>query len=69
MLQHARRWRWDGKGTGHKLPKDAGDLLNSLPGVLVFALVTAVSGAVIQVLTQRLGGKVTREIERHPEEV
>lgn len=59
-------WR---KGTGHEPPKDAGDLRNSLPGVLVFALVTAASGAVIQVVTQRLGRKATVGLERHPEEV
>ncbi len=47
-------WR---KGTGNEPPKEATDLGNPLPGVLVFALVTAASGAVIQVLTQRLGRK------------
>lgn len=59
-------WR---KGTGHEPPKDAADLGNSLPGVLVFALVAAASGAVIQVVTQRLGRKATAGLERHPEEV
>lgn len=59
-------WR---KGTGQEPPKDAGDLRNPLPGVLLFALVTAASGAIIQVLTQRLGRKATRGLELHPEEV
>lgn len=59
-------WR---KGAGHEPPKDAGDLRNSLLGVLVFALVTAASGAVIQVMTQRLGRKATVGLERHPEDV
>ncbi|WP_054011436.1 DUF4235 domain-containing protein [Arthrobacter sp. ERGS1:01] len=36
-------WR---KGTGNKPPNEATDLRNPMAGVLVFALVTAVSGAV-----------------------
>lgn len=59
-------WR---KGTGHEPPKDAGNLKKSLPGVLAFALSTAVTGAVIQVLTQRIARKATLELERNPEEV
>lgn len=58
-------WR---KGTGHEPPKDAGDLKNRLPGVLVFALATAVTGAIIQVLTQRLARKVTVKLEHNPAE-
>lgn len=54
-------WR---KGTGNAAPKEATDLRNPLPGVLVFALVTAVSGALIRVLTQRLGQKATLMVER-----
>lgn len=44
-------WR---KSTGHEPPKNAGDLNDSLPGVLVFSLVTAATGAVINVLTKRI---------------
>ncbi|MGA7203275.1 MAG: DUF4235 domain-containing protein [Specibacter sp.] len=53
-------WR---KGTGNEPPKEATDLRNPLPGVLVFALATAVSGAVIQVVTQRLGKKAAVKLE------
>lgn len=59
-------WR---KGTGHVPPKEAGDLKNPLPGVLAFALATAVTGAIIQVLTQRLARKMTIELEHNPGEV
>lgn len=59
-------WR---KGTGHEPPKEAGDLENPLPGVLVFALATAVTGAIIQVLTQRIARRASVGLERHPEEV
>lgn len=59
-------WR---KGTGHEPPKEAGNLKNPLPGVLVFALVTAVTGAVIQVMTQRLARKATIGLEHNPAEV
>ncbi len=59
-------WR---KGTGQEPPKKADDLENSLPGVLAFALATAVTGAVIQVLTTRLARKATVGLERHPEKV
>ncbi|MHA7305218.1 DUF4235 domain-containing protein [Arthrobacter sp. TMN-49] len=59
-------WR---KSTGNEPPKDAGDLQNSLPGVLVFALITAASGAVIHVVTQRLGRKATLRLEQYPGEV
>lgn len=53
-------WR---KGTGNAPPKEAGNLNNSLPGVLVFALVTALTAAVIQVLTQRAAKKATLKLE------
>ncbi|AIX99925.1 hypothetical protein ART_0327 [Arthrobacter sp. PAMC 25486] len=59
-------WR---KGAGHEPPKKADDLRNPLPGVLVFALVTAVTGAVIQVVTQRLARKAVVALEQHPAEV
>ncbi|MFC8302728.1 DUF4235 domain-containing protein [Specibacter sp. NPDC057265] len=59
-------WR---KGTGHEPPKKADDLSNPLPGVLVFALATAATGAVIQVLTTRLARKASLGLERHPEKV
>lgn len=62
----AAGWR---KGTGHEPPKEAGDLQNPLPGVLVFALATAVTGALIQVVTQRLARKATIGLERNPEKV
>ncbi len=44
----------------------AGDLQNPLPGVVVFAFATAVTGAVIQVVTQRLarGAHRCRVVER-----
>ena len=59
-------WR---KSTGNEPPKDAGDPRNPLPGVVVFALVTAVSGALIHVVTQRLARKATISLERYPDEV
>lgn len=59
-------WR---KSTGQEPPKKADDLRNPLPGVLVFALVTAVTGAVIQVVTQRFARKVAADLEQHPAEV
>lgn len=59
-------WR---KGTGHEPPKNADDLGHSLPGVLVFALATAATSAVIHVLTTRLARKATLRLERHPEKV
>ncbi|MGO4383051.1 DUF4235 domain-containing protein [Specibacter sp. RAF43] len=43
-------WR---KSTGHRPPKDATNLDDALPGVLVFAFVTAATSAIIHVLTQR----------------
>ena len=52
-------WR---KGTGNEPPKDTADLRNPLPGVLVFAVVTAISAAMIKVLTQRLGKKAARKL-------
>lgn len=57
------------KSTGSEPPKDAGDLRNSLPGVLVFALVTAASGAVIHVVTQRWGRKAMLRLKQNPGEV
>ncbi|NVM98711.1 DUF4235 domain-containing protein [Arthrobacter sp. SDTb3-6] len=54
-------WR---KGAGTEPPKDAGNLKNPLPGVIAFALATAVSGAVIQVVTKRLGRKAILRLER-----
>ncbi|ALE93789.1 hypothetical protein AOC05_18065 [Arthrobacter alpinus] len=54
-------WR---KGTGNAPPKDAKNLNNSLPGVLVFALFTALTGAVIEVLTQRAAKKATLKLEK-----
>lgn len=57
------------KGTGHEPPKEADDLENPLPGVLVFALVTAATGAVIQVVTQRLAQKAKLRLDRNPEKV
>ncbi len=54
-------WR---KGTGRKPPKEADDLNNPLPGVMIFALVTAATGALIQVLTQRMAKKATLRLER-----
>ncbi|WP_104092100.1 DUF4235 domain-containing protein [Arthrobacter sp. GMC3] len=53
-------WR---KGTGNEPPKEATDLRNPLPGVLAFALTTAISGAAIQVITQRLGKKAAVKLE------
>ncbi|MFP3579802.1 MULTISPECIES: DUF4235 domain-containing protein [unclassified Arthrobacter] len=41
------------KKTGKPAPKDGTDLDDSLPGVLVFAIVSAAVGAVVHVLTQR----------------
>ncbi|MFJ4210216.1 DUF4235 domain-containing protein [Paenarthrobacter sp. NPDC089675] len=43
---------WE-KKTGKPAPKDGTDLDDSLPGVLVFAVVSAAVGAVVHVLTQR----------------
>lgn len=57
------------KGTGHAPPKEADDLGNPLPGVLIFALVTAATGAIIQVATQRLARKATLKLESNPGEV
>ena len=62
----AAGWR---KGTGNEPPKEAGDLGNPLPGVLVFALATAASGAVVHVVTQRLARKAALGLERNPGEV
>ncbi|WP_218712509.1 DUF4235 domain-containing protein [Arthrobacter sp. BF1] len=62
----AAGWR---KGTGHEPPKEADDLGNPLPGVLVFALATAATGAVIHVITQRLARKATLKLESNPAEV
>lgn len=59
-------WR---KGTGNEPPKDAGDPRNSLPGALVFALVTAASGAVIHVVTERISRKAMLRLEQNPGEV
>lgn len=59
-------WR---KGTGHEPPKKADDLQNSLSGVLVFVLATAITGAVIQVVTQRVARKATVGLEQRPAEV
>lgn len=56
-------WR---KGTGSEPPKDAADLDNPLPGVLVFALVTAVTAAVIQVLTKRVARRATLKLQHQP---
>lgn len=58
-------WR---KGTGNEPPKDTDDLRNPLPGVLVFAVVTAVSAAMIKVLTQRLGKKAAHKLGHHQSE-
>ncbi|MFH5877953.1 DUF4235 domain-containing protein [Arthrobacter sp. NA-172] len=41
------------KSTGKPAPKDATNLEDSLPGVILFALAGAGVGAVIHVLTQR----------------
>lgn len=54
-------WR---KTTGNSPPKEAKNLNNPLPGVLVFALVTALTGAAIQVLTQRASKKFTLKLQR-----
>lgn len=54
-------WR---KGTGNAPPKDAQNLNNSLAGVLIFSLVTALTGAIIQVLTKRAARKVTLRLQR-----
>jgi hypothetical protein len=43
---------WE-KKTGKPAPKDGTDLNDSLPGVLVFAVVSAGVGAIVHVLTQR----------------
>jgi len=43
---------WE-KRTGKPAPKDGTDLNDSLPGVLVFAVVSAAVGAVVHILTQR----------------
>jgi hypothetical protein len=56
-------WR---KGTGGEPPKDAADLEHPLPGVLVCALVTAVTAAVIQVLTKRAASKAALKLQRQP---
>lgn len=53
-------WR---KRTGNAPPKDAQNLNNSLPGVLIFSLVTALTGALIQVLTKRAARKVTLRLQ------
>lgn len=59
-------WR---KGTGNEPPKDTSDLRNPLAGVLVFSVVTAVSAALIKVLTQRLGKKAVLKIDHGQTEV
>lgn len=43
---------WE-KKTGKPAPKDSTDLSDSLPGVLVFAVVSAAVAAAVHVLTQR----------------
>ncbi|PYI65233.1 hypothetical protein CVV68_19180 [Arthrobacter livingstonensis] len=57
-------WR---KGTGNEPPKEATNLDNPLPGVLVFALVTAVTAAAIQVLTQRATKKAMLKLQHDPD--
>lgn len=55
-------WR---KSTGHEPPRETQNLNNPLPGVLVFAVATALTGAVIQVLTQRAAKKTALKLERN----
>lgn len=54
-------WR---KGTGHEPPKKADELQAPLPGVLVFSLVTAMTAAVIHVVSERLAGKAELRLEQ-----
>lgn len=58
----AAGWR---KGTGHEPPKKADDLHAPLPGVLVFSLVTAMTGAVIHVVSGRLAHKAELRLEHN----
>ena len=55
-------WR---KSTGHALPRETGNLNNPLPGVLIFAVATALTGAAIQGLTQSAAKKTALKLQRN----
>ena len=57
---------WE-KSTGHAPPKDATNLEESLRDTLVFALVSAGVGAVIQTLTQRYTQRAIANYRKTPE--
>jgi len=59
---------WE-KSTGHKPPKDGGDLETSLRSALTFALVSSAVAAVIQVLANRTTQKAIVSLSKHPEQV
>ncbi|MGO4147654.1 DUF4235 domain-containing protein [Paenarthrobacter sp. YAF11_1] len=59
---------WE-KKTGKPAPKDSTDLNDSLPGVLVFAVVSAGVAAVVHVLTQRGTKSVLARIKKTADEV
>jgi uncharacterized membrane-anchored protein YhcB (DUF1043 family) len=57
------------KSTGKPAPKDAANLEDSLPGVVLFAIAGAAVGAVIHVLTQRATKKALNHLQETPDEV
>ncbi len=57
------------KSTGKPAPKDATNLQDSLPGVVLFALAGAAVGAVIHVLTQRTTKKALVKLQETASEV
>jgi hypothetical protein len=59
---------WE-KKTGRPAPKDGTDLDDALPGVLVFAVVSAAVGAVVHVLTQRGPKSAIERMKKTADEV
>ena len=57
------------KSTGKPAPKDAGNLEDSLPGVVLFAFAGGAAGAVIHVLTQRATKKALTKLQEPADEV
>lgn len=57
------------KSTGKHAPKDATNLEDSLPGVVLFALAGAAVGSVIHVLTQRATKKALVNLQETASEV
>jgi hypothetical protein len=57
------------KSTGKPAPKDATNLEDSLPGVVLFAFAGGAVGAVIHVLTQRTTKKALTKLQETADEV